>query len=264
MNDLKVFFNTEIVNAGHLSQVGNFGLTPVRYLFKGETIEIKLSSPPGTEYQIDAMPSFRRSKIQFAWDPPHTNMLKTIAAVVLLIPGLFLAIFKLTDYLFADTRRDHRLAKECYTPINRTFGTAEKPIITESQLSIEMDERKQRHQPTDVLTIYGTDTLKIRTTSDIRRLNATRTVLVGGATLVHDSRSQNNSCFSLDRALADRGKWKTSTPEKPSDPLITVTKVASVADALRAPLERKSFWNVFSSHYNGFYEVQNSEPICTH
>jgi hypothetical protein len=94
--DLTTFFNTEIVNTGRLAAIGNFGLKPVRYLFKGETITVE--RPKAI---LSVKPTFAPSYTERTY-------LKAAFACLALIPGLILALIKLFSYLFKDVRSCHQ------------------------------------------------------------------------------------------------------------------------------------------------------------
>jgi hypothetical protein len=129
MSDLKVFLKTKVEDSGILSYIGNKGLAPVRYLFKGQTYQIKKD-------EIERILSFKKYEIKpyftrFNFVTSEKTMLKTVAAVVLLIPGLLLSLFKLAAYIFSDVREKHQLVKKSITPINVHIGTVREPIKDE-------------------------------------------------------------------------------------------------------------------------------------
>ena len=82
--------NTKIENSGYLSAIGDFGLAPCRALWNGKTVTV--IGDDVTE--------------------KDSKMMHKALAVVLIIPGLFLAIFKLAAYLiFSDVRMKHELVR---------------------------------------------------------------------------------------------------------------------------------------------------------
>lgn len=129
MNDLRVFFNTEIFTVkpnpssplmitekpGCLEQIGNFGLTPCRYLFNGKKISIYHQEKP----DVVGRDSFEEK-----------SMLKTIAAILLLIPGLFFAIAKAFAYFSPETRKNHA---EAVSFLDRELTWTDEDVLLDDQ-----------------------------------------------------------------------------------------------------------------------------------
>lgn len=120
MNDLKIFFNTEIVaniNTNCLRSIGDFGLTPFRYLFNGTKVHYNnvrvyhvLSFSNEVEVKHREMPGITGFK------PSEKHWLKTAAAVLLLIPGLILSLCKLIAYAFPSILKEHYfIRRELYS-----------------------------------------------------------------------------------------------------------------------------------------------------
>lgn len=135
MGDLNVFFNTKVRHSGALSAIGNFGLTPVRYLCYGKTFQ--MITVPGTN-------ELAVSRIQVC---PKNNFFRTITAVVLLVPGLILAIAKLASYIFANTRKDHQRVKECLLANPTSIRSFPRPTPPPPQPSMPIPPPIQQ-QPT--------------------------------------------------------------------------------------------------------------------
>jgi hypothetical protein len=104
--DLHTFFNTTIPNSGCLSQIGDFGLAPFRYLFGGLRVEIDRDD--NNKKEIAKQPTLS--------DPKEvTTKLKTALAVLFLIaviPTLLAVICKLFSYRSAETQENHRLVTD--------------------------------------------------------------------------------------------------------------------------------------------------------
>lgn len=166
MNDLKVFFNSEVLHSGTMSAIGDFGLTPVRYLCDGKTIEI------GACLRIDVEQSFSKK---------DTTWLKTATAVTLLIPGLILAFAKLVSYFFADTRDGHKLAKECFVPSIKQIGSMKTPIQNQNELykALEQEIVRYSHRPTGFLHIFSNCAPGRNATATIKEFEAERVILCG-------------------------------------------------------------------------------------
>lgn len=142
MIDAKIFLNTKIENSGLLSAIGNIGLAPVRYLFKGHTIQ-----------------EVTEQKLVTAWpfkaDNCSVKMLKTVASIVLLIPGLLLSLFKAAAYLYSDVKDKHALVKKHMTQTNqspsheRVAGAVNRIVGDPSlntQITIEVWNPKEKQE----------------------------------------------------------------------------------------------------------------------
>lgn len=126
MNNLSIFFNTKIENAGFLASVGDTCFAPFRYLCQGNTVRI-FHNDIESEIIVHHVRSFHikgaAKTSRTATNPQSlhastTNVFKTIISVVLILPGLILGTpFKVLAYAFQSTRKSHRLTKEHFTPI---------------------------------------------------------------------------------------------------------------------------------------------------
>jgi hypothetical protein len=91
-------------------------------------------------------------------------MIKTICAVVLLIPGFVVAVSKVFAYVFSDVREKHSLAKEHLTPIDRHIGKVFSPSQNIKDLEDELSREftsDLKHRPTNALIIHGNGNLEI-------------------------------------------------------------------------------------------------------
>lgn len=213
MNDFCVFLNTRVENSGTLSRIGDMGLSPVRCLFNGQTVSI---SPAGlSSHEVHHVASFHRkgacnySKTDWQLKSHTRGLLEVVAAIVLLIPGLFLATAKaLAYYLSEDVCKKHRLVKEHFTPIDRTIGTPQKPITSIEELKAALDvewKSNHKHQPTNELTIYGDENFKISSDPGIMQFNPMKLILVK-TNMIHDA----NADDSLDNLMLMSDKWQTT------------------------------------------------------
>jgi hypothetical protein len=151
--DAKIFLNTKIEDSGLLSAMGNIGLAPVRYLFKGRTIQEVTEQKLVTTWPFKA-------------DNCCVEMLKTVASVVLLIPGLLLSLFKVAAYLYSDVKDKHALVKKHMTQINqspshesvggainRIVGDSSDPKSKAQPESAPKTEPKEKSNQTDLATV---------------------------------------------------------------------------------------------------------------
>jgi len=185
MGHLSVFFNTEIQDSGFLSAIGDFGLTPVRYLFNGNKVLIEENDEQEV-VGVHHVQSFHYSEFNFSTsttdlESSTASMLKCIGLIVGLVPGFFLCIFKAFAYFSADTREDHRLAKLHFTPIDRTIGTPENPIDTLDKLDAAYKNEREEplHRLTNTLTIHGNGSLELTSAFAIDVLNPKKVILQG-------------------------------------------------------------------------------------
>jgi len=121
MNDLKIFLNTRVENSGKWAEVGDKCLTPVRYLFSGQTFSIKdnimLSGGNKTSLVSSQLSFPSPSGLQkLHKQPAKKKTLYTALAIVFLLPGLVGVAFKAASYLSADVRVHHRLIREKLIP----------------------------------------------------------------------------------------------------------------------------------------------------
>jgi hypothetical protein len=249
LKDVCVFFKTRVENAGTLSQIGDLGLTPLRYLMGGKTIQLLME---GGVLNIHSVASFHKegkyhsSISTYTLRSSPTHMIKTIGAVLFVVPGLFLAVVKLVDYAAsAGARINHRLVREHLTPVNREIGTWERPIRSDEQLRAVLAgewNNDARHRPTNALIIHADGNLEINTEPGILRFNPMRLILEG-AQIVHRSSATSR----LDDRMHATGKWNTgdgwrsATNANPHASVVAQRQILTVAQALEAPL-RKRGW----------------------
>lgn len=148
MSHIATFLNTKVENTGVLSDLGNFGLTPVRYLFGGQTmryspatgsVSIPLFHPEGAQNQLRSAGSYFVSS--------ETGMIKTALAIICLVPGIFLAIFKMLSYIFPDVRRSHRLAQQFITPVDWGVVSANQLIASQVRITFTIDDAIEQVRP---------------------------------------------------------------------------------------------------------------------
>jgi hypothetical protein len=131
-------------------------------------------------------------------------MIKAVCAVVFLVPGLFLAIFKVFAYLFSDVQEQHRLLREHLTPIDREIGSVANPIETPEALqqALNTEFANDGERITHALIIRGKN-LRINTEPGILRFNPLKLIL-NGATVVHAP----SAVPRLDDEMSRTGKWE--------------------------------------------------------
>ncbi len=242
MSNLAVFFNTKVEGSGIFAGIGDLGLAPFRYLFNGKTIRVELRDTDQT-IEIHHVASFHKlgsnnsSQTARELRSSPTGMIKTVSAVVALIPGLVLALSKVFAYLFSDVRAKHRLAKEHLTPVDRHIGNVFNPIQSINDLVAELKQEFDsdlKHRPTNALIIHGNGNLEINEDPGILRFNPMKLVLEGAA-IVH-----RPSLFGrLDNAMHATGKWETkgvrkvSSLTRPDNSFIVTHQVCSIEEALQ-------------------------------
>lgn len=148
MSDLNIFFNTRfecqgdsLGVAGAVGRLGDWFLTPVRYLFDGNKITFSnnkgVLNPVNCENEYSISGANPKNK-------PTKNFLRTTAFIILLLPGTIIgAAFKGLCYLSSLVRQRHNLAVNLLsnpnpasnpnTQINRV-DVITKPILPHSQI----------------------------------------------------------------------------------------------------------------------------------
>ena len=167
MSSAYVFLNTQVRNAGVLSWIGDFGLTPFRYLFRGKTIEVETNADRSI-VRIHHVLSFHakgaehHSKSGTLQSSP-VGMIRTVLAVFTLIPGFLLSSLKVVAYLFSDVRKTHKTVQKRFQPIDRAIGTPEEPIQTTKELenALQQEILKGEGHPIRTLLVYGNSSVKI-------------------------------------------------------------------------------------------------------
>ena len=188
MGHLSTFFNTEIQDSSFLSAIGDFGLTPVRYLFNGNKVLIKKDEQDNSTIEVHHVESFYHEKYHYSkstaeLESSTASMLKCIGMIIGLVPGFFLCIFKAFAYFSADTREDHRVAKLHFTPFDMTLGSKEAPAADKAALKLlfkeEKNKNKKLHRPVKTLTIHGNGFLSYGSSDRINKLNPEKVILAG-------------------------------------------------------------------------------------
>lgn len=204
---------TDIVLLQPLGKLGNFCLTPVRYLFNGDAIQISYKeavwvNETGILYGM-SQTTFHQDQLKtitHKTDFTSRGFLRTTAAIILLIPGLIIgSAFKAISYLSPAIRENHRLAILHRTPVDKTLGSPEERLnlqeikrnLQEVQLS-----NNPLNQPTGNLVIYARRGTLIINDPGIIALNPQKIILVG-ARLTGDDFNQE----ALDEVLAKTGEW---------------------------------------------------------
>jgi hypothetical protein len=249
LKDVSIFFNAKIDNSGILSEIGDLGLAPLRYLCGGKTMRVITQEQVVT---IHSIASFHKdgehhySETTYALTSSPTHMLKALGSVLLIVPGLFLALVKLVDYAVdAEVRKNHRLVREHLIPINREIGTFLLPIKTEDELkeALTREGKNYLNRPTNALIIHGDGNLQINDEPGILQFNPMRLVLEGALII-----SQSSYKSRLDEDLLSTRKWESTHGWKMFTQVGTIlTKVNTIVEALEAPLRRRGWltWKCF-------------------
>ncbi len=209
MSSVGLFLNTRIEDSGILQRVGNLGLTPVRYLSKGRDVRIEIDRHNDVT-SIHHVKSYHRngyrhsSRTAAGFTSSSKSHLKTVAAIVLLIPGLLLSVCKLLSYVFAASRRDHALVKEHFTPINRTIGSEDAQVGRTPALSNALDREwhKPLNQKTHAIVVYGDQDFNFDADPGMLRFNPQKIVLIG-------ARAVNSHRHTLTDEMGSSRKWIT-------------------------------------------------------
>ena len=205
---------------GHLANLGNWCLTPVRYLFNGDCVTMPWTLNP-------------EEKITHKKEFDKKSFLGTIISIVLIVPGLLAgSFFKGLAYLSSKSRNVHLFAARHY-PLNYTLGTARNRCDFDT-LTNKMKEIKKEikvgtvksFQPVN-LTLYLKQGVAVPGYIELpENINK---IIVVGTTLTSKS---------LKKRLKDEG-WEsgiTASPNPKIKPdnttIITQWKVDSVQTAL--------------------------------
>lgn len=140
------FLNAEIDNAPPLEKLGNFFLIPSRYLFMGKTVvNIQTSSFKNlSKYQIEQC---------YKYDYSLLTLLKTVAAVIALLPSLIIGCaLKGLAFISAETRKRH--AEYC-AYLNSGGDIAPKNEVYESVGIVQLfsDKTAPKYLPPPGVTI---------------------------------------------------------------------------------------------------------------
>jgi hypothetical protein len=224
MIHVKAFFTTEVQDTGRLARIGNFGLAPVRNLLGGNTVILEKT-------EVHHVASFHnkgkgyKSKTNDKLHSSNTGLGKTILSIVLIVPGLFLALVKIPSYLFGDVREAHDLTIKHFTPIDIVIGKEEDTIDSLSELKQKLENKWNNplHQPAGTLTIYG-DNLKITEAAKILRFNPQKSdlnstpmkvILIGAEIVYGNQRNKKDDPKYLQNAeLENLAKLVIKTEKK--------------------------------------------------
>ena len=270
MRDVCIFFNTRVENAGTLSQIGDLGLAPMRYLCGGKTIHLETA---GQTVTIHSVASFHHrgdwntSKKLYQLKSSSTHMIKAVLSVITVVPGLLLAVVKLIDYMVAETRKNHRLVKEHLTPMNREIGTFDQPITTYEALSEALAKAwddDAMHRPTNALIIHADGNVELNIDPGILRFNPMKLILEG-AKIVHKSCPVERLDDELVRARKwefANGGWRIATRENPDVPGTTMMETNTIEQALEAPLRRRG-WLTCKCFHRVFVIPRSGQEVAT-
>lgn len=169
--------------ANQLRAIGDAALAPVRYFFNGQSVHLERKNGEGEgkpKYAAGHVASFHaktnsvysRSLSVGYLHSDEKTWLRTAAAIIFLIPGIFIALFtKLPSYLFAETREYNELAHKHFTPISMSVGQKE-PLSTLSDIFCSLRSARDENrldQPVDILTIYTKKDLSCDDTESEKR-----------------------------------------------------------------------------------------------
>jgi len=185
MNHIGVFFNTEIEDSGTLAAIGDWGLTPVRYLFNGNKVLIEKDNSTIEVHHVESYYYKNNySRSNRGLKSSNTDMLKCVGMIVCLIPGFFLSIFKAFAYVSADIRENHRSTVQHFTPIDITIGGVNR-ITDQEELTkkLRKEIKKPLHPLINTLTIHANEgILADRHGHIINLLNPKKVILDGAKT----------------------------------------------------------------------------------
>lgn len=139
------FLNAEIEKGPFLEKLGNFCLIPSRYLFIGKSVSyIRTSSGNNPKFKVEQ---------RYQYDYSLSTLLKTIAAVIALIPSLIIGCaFKGMSFIFSETRIRH--AEYC-NYLNSIRDITPRYAIYESEGITQLfsDETAPKYNPPPGVTI---------------------------------------------------------------------------------------------------------------
>ena len=125
MNQLSIFFNTKVEDSGKLAWIGDMGLVPFRYLFNGSTALVEFSAEHPT--RVQCFNSCRKDERK------AVKMLKTIVAILLVVPGVVLGLTKILAYAYRDVRNKHNeVFKDFDSSIRLELGVGDAGPSVES------------------------------------------------------------------------------------------------------------------------------------
>ena len=210
MNSVNLFLKTEIEETGWLSAIGNFGLTPYRYLFNGKTVKIE-------QDKVHHVSSFHlrgaahQSKTKADLCSSETAFYKLILAIVFLVPGLILAVCKAVSYLFEEVREKNALALKHFTPIHLKIGTDKCLARKEQELEEALAEQLKKPVRKIVsIIVYGNKNLRLIRDPGFLQFNPEKILLVG--VKMQEKLYDFEIEGSLKNKLETSKKWKIADP----------------------------------------------------
>jgi|GEM_PF-2683676 len=262
MNNIGVFLNHRIIDSHSSSWAntsvifGDFCLTPIRCLFKGNKVTVSTQNQVVTVSHTEeyADPRF------FSFSRPKRNALRVVASILFLVPGILLGVaFKGLGHLSKTIRERHSLAVQHYTPINRLTIGSDKQRLDINEIEVELTKQKQDNhlqQKTRALIIYAKPGTKINTDPGLLELEPQKIVLVG-AKIVHEPCGGMGG--RLDDTLLQDSDWETglrksSMRQANFGTFVTQWKVNSVNKAIRDIPPRKSMFSC--ERYRRIYVVE--------
>jgi hypothetical protein len=134
-------------------------------------------------------------------------MMRTLVAVVCLIPGLILgSLIKGLNYASSPvTQKIHALAKKHFTPVSFKIGDERTGIRTEAQLKEFCEEIRRLNkfnQPIRMIHICANNDLVVNKDPGLFALNPMKIILEGGKCPLNDP------VDTLKRKLFVSGKWR--------------------------------------------------------
>ena len=139
MDSIELFFNNRIADTRPISEMnvyedltaelGDFFLTPVRYLFHGDKVTVSQNDNVVT---VNHRLEYGNSYLE-----PKKNFLNVVASIILLIPGILFGIaIKSFSYISELTRERHKLALSHYHNAEIRLGTAAVEEIEEEAVPV--------------------------------------------------------------------------------------------------------------------------------
>lgn len=263
MNHAQIFLSTHVTPeklsvCSVLSGLGNLCLIPIDYFFHGRYVQIiSTTDGPRVDHVRTFHPNGDANVSRFESLVSHEKgFLKTVAAIIFFIPGLFLgSIFKGLSYLSETTRDQHELVKKHFTPINITIGSDKEPL-DEAGIKSELEkiQNEPLHQKINALIIYGQDDVRLNTDPGFVKLNPKK-VILAGPRIIHEPCAGNR----LDDMLSGNKKWmsdtqRSITENKPDCTFVKQLEVESVNEALAEQRPRRP-WSL--KRYHVVYVVPN-------
>lgn len=273
----ETFFNAEFKGQNSFCALGNWLLTPYRYLFGGRTVHIIQNSIVRRFHHVPSFHPLGKRKVCETDPTLHASemsFLKTVLAIICLIPGLLLgSFFKGLGYTpyaeaihaaileglrYPYTNRNTGLLLYFNNPVwcwksqvlhIEVLGTVDKPIANAINLDVAVNTLAEK-TPIDVLIIYGKN-LNVKLDPGLLKLNPMKMILVNTNignqhSYQLDPKEKNvEVATNLDTCLKASGKW------------LERTTVKTIEEALMESLPRRPG---FCKSYHGIYYVKTAQP----